>query len=49
MQLTGGEGCAHELPMRRARVIIERRPQLISVFDGHVSGLRSEAHDARGA
>jgi hypothetical protein len=33
MQLTGGEGGAHELPFGRARVLIERRPQLISVLD----------------
>jgi len=35
MQLTGGEGGAHAVLERRARVVIERRPQLISVLDGH--------------
>ena len=39
MQLTGGEGGAHAVLERRARVVTERRPQLISVFDrrGEVS------------
>jgi hypothetical protein len=32
MQLTGGEGGAHAVLERRARVVIERRPQLISVL-----------------
>jgi hypothetical protein len=34
MQLTGGEGCAHDGQHVRARVIIQRRPQLISVLCG---------------
>jgi hypothetical protein len=34
MQLTGGEGSAHAALESRARVVIKRRPQLISVLDG---------------
>jgi len=32
MQLTGGEGGAHAVLERRARVVIERRPQLNAVL-----------------
>src|SRR5262249_52863811 len=34
MKLTGGEGGAHDGWAPRARIIIERRPQLISVLGG---------------
>jgi hypothetical protein len=34
MKLTGGEGGAHNGSAERARVVIKRRPQLISVLGG---------------
>jgi hypothetical protein len=38
MQLTGGEGCAHDGQHARARVIIESRSQLISGCSADVGG-----------